>query len=79
MSGFADNYLPVILGSHITETSSKVVIAMMSILQLIFLSEIATLLTSANAIKKFSHIVIIFLERTFIALPFVILFVKLLF
>ncbi|PCF32566.1 arginine transporter [Staphylococcus delphini] len=79
MSGFADNYLPVILGANLTETTSKVVIAMMSILQLIFLSEIATLLTSANAVQKFSHIVIIFLQRTFIALPFVIVFVKLFF
>lgn len=79
MSGFADNYLPVILGANLTESTSKVVIAMMSILQLIFLSEIATLLTSANALQKFSHIVIIFLQRTFIALPFVIVFVKLFF
>lgn len=36
MSGFADNYLPVILGANLTESTSKVVIAMMSILQLIF-------------------------------------------
>lgn len=77
MSGFADNYLPVILGKGLQSVESKTIIAMMSILQLIFMSEIATLLKSCNLISKFRDIIIIFLERTFIALPFVIIFVKL--
>lgn len=79
MSGFADNYLPVILGKGITSLESKTIIAMISILQLIFMSEIATLLSSCNIVKKFTHIIVIFLQRTFIALPFVILFAKLLY
>ncbi|AQP53008.1 arginine transporter [Vagococcus penaei] len=77
MSGFADNYLPVILGKDLVSIESKAIIAMMSILQLIFMSEIATLLKSCQIINKFRDIIIIFLERTFISLPFVILFVKL--
>ncbi|MBI5974683.1 arginine transporter [Staphylococcus sp. H16/1A] len=76
MSGFADNYLPVILGSKVTSAESRTIIAMMSILQLIFMSEIATLLKSTGALKNFKDILIIFLLRTFISLPFVILFVK---
>ncbi|MFD0896305.1 YjiH family protein [Loigolactobacillus binensis] len=79
MSGFADNYLPVILGKGIGSASSRIILAMMSIEQLIFMSEIATLLKSCNIVQKFSHIVIIFLERTFLALPFVIWYVQLLF
>lgn len=79
MSGFADNYLPVILGKGISSAESKTIIAMMSILQLIFMSEIATLLTSTNIVKKFLDVIIIFVQRTFIALPFVILFVKFLY
>ncbi|MDT2865938.1 YjiH family protein [Vagococcus carniphilus] len=77
MSGFADNYLPVILGEALPSIESKAIIAMMSILQLIFMSEIATLLKSCKLVNKFSDIIIIFLERTFISLPFVIIFVKL--
>lgn len=77
MSGFADNYLPVILGKGLESMESKAIIAMMSILQLIFMSEIATLLKSCHLVNKFRDIIIIFLERTFISLPFVILFVKL--
>ena len=79
MSGFADNYLPVILGKDIISIESKTIVAMMSILQLIFMSEIATLLTSCNVVKKFSDVIIIFIERTLIALPFVIIFVKILY
>ncbi|MEG0255512.1 MAG: arginine transporter [Vagococcus sp.] len=77
MAGFADNYLPVILGKGLPSIESKAIIAMMSILQLIFMSEIATLLKSCKLVDKFRDIIIIFLERTFISLPFVILFVKL--
>lgn len=77
MSGFADSYLPVILGQNITSSASRAIIAIMSILQIIFMSEIATLLKSTDIIRKFSDIVIIFVLRTFISLPFVIVLVKL--
>lgn len=77
MSGLADNYLPVIIGGSIHAASTKVIVAMMSILSIIYLSETATLLSSTKIINKFWQIILIFLERTYIALPFVILFVKL--
>ncbi|HBF3624331.1 TPA: nucleoside recognition domain-containing protein, partial [Clostridioides difficile] len=76
MSGLADNYLPVIIGGSIQAASTKVIVAMMSILSIIYLSETATLLSSTKIIKKFWQTILIFLERTYIALPFVILFVK---
>lgn len=73
MSGFADNYLPVILGQNIASEVSRVIIATMSIMQIIYLSETATLLTSTNKRMSFLDVVIIFLERTFISLIFIIL------
>ena len=76
MSGLADNYLPVIIGGSIQAASTKVIVAMMSILSIIYLSETATLLSSTKIIKKFWQTILIFLERTYNALPFVILFVK---
>lgn len=60
MSGFADNYLPVILGEKVNSLESRTIIGMMSILQLIFMSEIATLLKSTNTLKSFKDIIIIF-------------------
>lgn len=76
MSGFADNYLPVILGQNIASSASRCIIAVMSILQIIFMSEIATLLKSTNIIQKFTDILIIFVLRTAISLPLVIIAVK---
>ncbi|WP_278019377.1 YjiH family protein [Enterococcus faecium] len=76
MSGLADNYLPVILGQSVESTVSRVIIAMMSIIQIIYLSETATLLISTNKHMKFWHVIVIFLERTFLSLFFVILIAK---
>ncbi|CAM3717786.1 YjiH family protein [Erysipelothrix urinaevulpis] len=78
MSGFADNYLPVILGKDIVSVESRFIIAAMSILQIVFMSEIASLLTSTKVVKSFKDVLMVFIVRTFIALPFVILCVKLL-
>ena len=78
MSGFADNYLPVILGQDIASVGSRFLITCMSIIQIVFMSEIASLLTSTNVIKNFKDVFIVFVIRTFVALPFVILAVKLL-
>ena len=76
MSGLADNYLPVILGQSVESAVSRVIIAMMSIIQIIYLSETATLLISTNKQMKFWHVIVIFLERTFLSLVFVILIAK---
>lgn len=78
MSGFADNYLPVILGKDIASVASRFIIAAMSILQIVFMSEIASLLTSTKVMKDFKDVLLIFIIRTFISLPFVILCVKVL-
>lgn len=76
MSGFADNYLPVILGQTIKSDVSRVIIATMSIIQIIYLSETATLLTSTNKKMSFLDVLVIFLERTFLSLIFIILMAK---
>lgn len=76
MSGFADNYLPVILASNIASVETRMIVAIMSIMPIIYLSETATLLTSTKAVPKFLDVVLIFIQRTFIALPFVVLLVK---
>ncbi|WP_438731790.1 hypothetical protein [Enterococcus sp. DIV1314a] len=53
------------------------IVAIMSIMPIIYLSETATLLTSTKAVPKFLDVLIIFIQRTIISLPFVIIFVKL--
>ena len=79
LSGFADNYLPVILAKGMASDQLKFIIGTMSILQIIFMSEIGALLSSTKIVSKFKDIVLIFIERTIISLPFVIIISKLLF
>lgn len=79
LSGFADNYLPVILAKGLASTEVRFIVGAMSILQLIFMSEIGALLISNNIVTKFKDILIIFLQRTLISLPIVILVSKLIF
>ena len=76
-SGFADNYLPVILAKGFESTQTRFIVGVISILQLIFLSENGVLLITTKIMPKFKDIVSVFLIRTFISLPFVILSAKL--
>lgn len=76
MSGLADNYLPVVIASGIESTVTRIIVSMMSIISIVYLSETATLLTSTKIVPKFGDVILVFLLRTFIALPFVIIFAK---
>lgn len=66
LAGFADNYLPVILFKGFASLEVKFIIGTMSILQIIFLSEIGALLISNKIVAKFKDLLIIFLQRTII-------------
>lgn len=79
LAGFADNYLPIILAKGFASLEVKFIIGTMSILQIIFMSEIGALLVSTKLVTKFKDILLIFLQRTIISLPLVILIAKLIF
>lgn len=70
---FADNYLPIILGKAVASPQTKFIVGTMSILELIYMSEIGALLISTKLVKNMGHVALIFIERTVIALPFVVL------
>ena len=79
LSGFADNYLPIILGKSMVSEQLKFIVGTMSIVQIIFMSEIGALLLSTKIVTKFFDIILIFIERTFIALPIIVLISKIIF
>jgi nucleoside recognition membrane protein YjiH len=79
LSGFADNYLPVILGKGIASPQTKFIVGAMSIVELIYMSEIGALLLSTKLIRNIGHVVLIFVERTVIALPLVVLMASFIF
>lgn len=77
--GFADMFLPAILGGGIESEMTRFIIACLSVSQLIYMSEIGGLLLGSKLPIKFHDLVIIFLLRTIIALPIIILVAHLLF
>jgi len=70
--GFADMFLPVILADGvITSELTLFVIATVSVVQLIYMSEVGGLLLGSKIPVNFLDLVVIFLLRTLIALPIV--------
>lgn len=70
--GFADMFLPAILGSSIESELTRFVIATMSVTQLIYMSEVGGLLLGSKIPVNFKDLIIIFLLRTLISLPIIV-------
>lgn len=77
--GFADMFLPAILGSSIVSEMTRFIIAALSVTQLIYMSEVGGLLLGSKVPVSFKDLVVIFLLRTFITLPIIILIAHIIF
>lgn len=71
--GFSDMFLPVIVSHGIKSDFTRFVIACTSVSQLIFMSEVGALLLSSKIGISFKDLIIIFLLRTLITLPVIVL------
>ncbi|MCA1022247.1 YjiH family protein [Halobacillus litoralis] len=67
--GFADMFLPAVVGSGIESELTRFIIGVMSLTQLIYMSEIGILLIKSKIPINFVELFIIFLQRTLITLP----------
>ncbi len=70
--GFADMFLPAILGADIESEMTRFVVATMSVTQLIYMSEVGGLLLGSKIPVNIFDLIVIFLLRTIIALPIVV-------
>ncbi|WLD91584.1 YjiH family protein [Alkalihalobacillus sp. AL-G] len=78
--GFADMFLPTVIGSSIIESEMTLfIIACLSVTQLIYMSEVGGLLLGSKIPVNFKDLVIIFLERTLITLPVIVLMAHIIF
>ncbi|MBM7702017.1 nucleoside recognition membrane protein YjiH [Bacillus iocasae] len=77
--GFADMFLPAVIGSGIESELTRFVIACVSVTQLIYMSEVGGLLLGSKIPVTFTDLVIIFIERTLITLPIVVIVAHILF
>src|SRR5690625_139829 len=77
--GFADMFLPAILGSSIESEMTRFVIGTLSVTQLIYMSEVGALLLGSKLPLNMKDLVIIFLLRTLITLPIIAVMAHLIF
>ena len=69
--GFADMFLPSVMGAGIESEMTRFVIAALSVSQLIYMSEVGGLLLGSKIPVSFFDLVLIFILRTVIALPII--------
>lgn len=77
--GFADMFLPSVLAAGIESELTRFVIACLSVTQLIYMSEVGGLLLGCKIPVNFKDLVAIFLLRTFITLPVIVLVAHIIF
>ena len=77
--GFADMFLPSVIASSIESELTRFVVAATSVTQLIYMSEIGSIIMGSKIPVSLKDLFIIFLERTIVTLPVIALFAHMLF
>jgi nucleoside recognition membrane protein YjiH len=77
--GFADMFLPAVIGSSIESELTRFVIACVSVTQLVYMSEMGGLLLGSKLPISIKDLILIFLLRTMITLPIVVLIAHIIF
>ena len=77
--GFADQFLPAILGQSIVSEHTRFVIACASVTQLVYISELGALILNSKIPITLGELFLIFLLRTIITVPVIALVAHLLF
>lgn len=70
--GFADQMVPVILGAEMTSLAARFLIGAISILQILYMTDIGTLILTSKVPFSFWQIFMVYLERVVISIPLVI-------
>ncbi len=77
--GFADMFLPSVIASSFESDMTKFVVAATSVTQLIYMSEIGSIIMGSKIPVSLKNLFLIFLERTIVTLPVIALIAHLLF
>lgn len=71
--GFADMFLPAIVASSIISTRTRFIIGILSLVQIVYLSEMGAVLIGSKIPVDIKHLAVLFIEKTIIALPIIVL------
>lgn len=79
MVGFADMFLPSVIAASIPSEMTRFIVAALSVTQLIYLSESGAVMLGAKMEISVIDLFIIFIERTLISLPIIVIAARLIF
>jgi len=77
--GFADMFLPSVIASSVESELTRFVVAATSVTQLIYMSEIGSIIMGSKIPVSLKDLFIIFIERTIVTLPVIAIFAHLIF
>lgn len=77
--GFADMFLPSVLAASIQSEMTRFIVACLSVTQLIYMSEVGGLLLGSKIPVTLGELIVIFIERTVISLPIIVIISHLIF
>ena len=77
--GFADMFLPSVIATSIESDITRFVVAATSVTQLIYMSEIGSIIMGSKIPVSLKDLFIIFIQRTIVTLPVIALFAHLIF
>lgn len=77
--GFADMFIPSVLATTITSEMTRFIVACISVTQLIYMSEVGGLLLGSKIPVGLKDLIILFIERTIITLPVIVIMANIFF
>ena len=72
--GFTDMFIPALLITGIESVKTKFIIGVLSLVQIIYLTEVGAIAIKSEVPLNFVRLFVIFLQRTIIAIPMIVLF-----
>lgn len=75
--GFVDMFIPAILAANLVSLKTRFVIGVLSLVQIIYMTEVGTLILTSKMPVNFKGVLAIFLEKTIISLPIIVLLTNL--
>lgn len=71
--GFTDMFIPALLAVGYTSVKTKFVIGVLSLIQIIYMTEVGAIIIKSEIPLNFWRLLVLFLERTIISLPLIVL------
>lgn len=75
--GFTDMFIPALLIGGIASVKTKFIIGVLSLVQIIYLTEVGAIIIKSEIPLNLWKLFVLFLERTIIAIPIIVLFANL--